>query len=155
MRSELQMNELSVRRASVEDAGLIEEMERACFSDPWSLAAIENYLRNPAVYYVIAENDGEAVGYGGMTVVADECDIVSVAVTESARRGGVGIRLASEMLDICRTLGVATVFLEHRESNAAAAALYDRLGFVPYGVRRKYYTSPTEDAVLRSLSLQP
>lgn len=149
------MNELSVRRASAEDARLIEEMERACFSDPWSLSAIENYLSNPAVYYVIAENGGEAVGYGGMTVVADECEIVSVAVMENVRREGIGFLLASVMLDICRSLGVATVFLEHRRSNVAAVALYDRLGFVPYGIRRKYYTAPTEDAVLRSLSLQP
>ena len=147
------MNELTFRRATVEDAELLARMETENFSDPWDVAAFENILRNPAVYFTIIEHCGTPVAYGGMTVVVDECDIINIAVDKSMRRQGIGRILVTQMLDICKELGVVEVFLEHRESNTPAAALYEGFGFVPYGVRKRYYTSPTEDAVLRKLTI--
>ena len=145
--------EFTLRRAVPSDAPLLAEMEMRCFSDPWSEDSLERVLANPAVYYLIAESGGTPVGYAGMTVVADECEIINIAVTESVRRCGIGYDMVQAVLDICRSSGVTSVFLEHRESNTAAAALYEKFGFTPYSVRRKYYRSPTEDAILRRLDL--
>ncbi len=123
------------------------------FSDPWDTSAIKNVLANPAVYFTIAEIDGIPVAYGGMTVVVDECDIINIAVMENMRRMGIGKLLVQKMLDICAELGVREIFLEHRESNIPAANLYESFGFSVYGTRKKYYSSPVEDAVLRKISL--
>ena len=147
------MNNITFRRATIDDAELLAEMEKLNFSDPWDVAAIKNVLANPAVYFTIAEIDNIPVAYGGMTVVIDECDIINIAVMENMRRMGIGKLMVQRMLDICREIGVTEIFLEHRESNIPAASLYESFGFTVYGTRRKYYSSPTEDAVLRKISL--
>ncbi len=147
------MNELTFRRATVSDAPLLAELEKENFSDPWDSTAFENVLANPAVYFIIIENGNDPIAYGGMTVVADECDIINIAVRENMRRRGIGRILVEKMIGICQSLGVRAIFLEHRESNVPAAALYESFGFVPYNIRRRYYTSPVEDAVLRKLTL--
>lgn len=147
------MADLVFRRAGVDDATLLARLESENFSDPWDSSAFERVLVNPAVHFIIAEKDGVPVAFGGMTVVVDECDIINLAVSKDLRRQGIGRILVGRMLEICKDLGVVTVFLEHRESNAGAAALYENFGFVPYGTRKNYYTLPVEDAVLRRLTL--
>jgi len=147
------MSEITLRPATVDDAALLAEMEKQCFSDPWDVYAFENILRNPAALFIIAEEDGLAVGYSGMTVVMDECDIINIAVIESHRRRGIGRKMVSSVLDVCKKHSVANVYLEHRESNTPAAALYESFGFVPYGRRKKYYKAPVEDAILRVLEI--
>lgn len=149
----LTMAELVFRRAGVEDAILLARLEAENFSDPWDASAFEKVLINPAVHFIIAEKDNAPVAFGGMSVVIDECDIINIAVTQDLRRQGIGRNLVEKMLGICRDLGVTAVFLEHRESNVGAAALYEGFGFTPYGTRRGYYSSPTEDAILRKLTL--
>ncbi len=136
------------------DAASIAEMEARCFSDPWSLDYLENLLRNPAVHFVVAESDGVPAGYFGITVIVDECEVLNVAVLPEYRRKGIGRTLMEEIICICRRSSVTSLFLEHRESNTAAAALYESLGFAEYGRRKNYYDSPTEDAILRKLTLE-
>ena len=151
------MNGVRFRRADTDDAAVLAAMEIECFSDPWSERSFASVLENPATLFIIAEceHDGAAVpvGYIGATVVADECDIINLAVMPEWRRQGVGFALAEKMIDICRKVSVCAVYLEHRRSNEAAAALYASLGFRNDGIRRRYYTSPVEDAVLMSLKL--
>lgn len=145
------------RRAGTDDAAVLAAMEIECFSDPWSERSFASVLENPATLFIIAEceHDGAAVpvGYIGATVVADECDIINLAVMPEWRRQGIGFALAEKMIGICRKMLVCTVYLEHRRSNEAAAALYASLGFRNDGIRRRYYTFPVEDAVLMSLKL--
>lgn len=149
------MSGVRLRRADAADAAMLAAMERECFSDPWSERSFASVLENPATLFIIAErgDDPSSVGYIGATVVADECEIINLAVMPEWRRRGIGSVLAEKMLDVCRKISVDTVYLEHRESNAAAAALYASLGFRNYGTRRRYYTAPVEDAVLMSLKL--
>lgn len=147
------MNNITIRRAVAEDADILTEMEQKCFTDPWDRRTFAGLLSNPTTIFTIAEIDGNPVAYGGMTVIIDECEILNIAVSPEMRRMGIGNIMVRHMLDICRSCNVATVFLEHRESNHAAATLYESFGFMPYAIRRKYYSSPVEDAVLRNLKL--
>ncbi len=147
------MNDYMIRKASANDADILTKMEQACFSDPWSLDYFVNLLNNPAVCFIIAEEDDTPVGYAGITVIYDECEILNVAVMPTQRRKGIGRILMDSIICICRNFNVNSVFLEHRESNAAAAALYDDFGFDIYALRKNYYSSPTEDAILRKLTL--
>ena len=147
------MSEITVRRATAEDVDALLQMENECFTDPWDRRTFEGLISNPAVYFIIAENSGVPIAFGGMTVIIDECEILNVAVRPEMRQKGIGRLMVNEILDVCRNLDVVTVFLEHRESNVAAASLYESMGFVPYGIRKRYYSSPTEDAILRNLNL--
>ena len=147
------MSEVILRPATPDDAAILAEMEKLCFSDPWDIASFETILQNPAALFIIAEVDGCAVGYSGMTVVLDECDIINIAVLESHRRLGIGRKMVAKVLEICRSASVTNIYLEHRISNTPAAALYESFGFMPYGQRKKYYKNPVEDAVLRVLEI--
>lgn len=147
------MSEPLIRAASVADAPVLAQMEESCFSCPRDLSSFTSILANPAALFLIAEIDGRPVGYSGMTVVIDECDIINIAVTEPYRRRGIGRALVEAVLDMCKKRGVEKVFLEHRRSNDPAARLYESFGFAVYGERRRYYTAPVEDAVLRVLEL--
>ena len=88
-----------------------------------------------------------------MEYVLDEGGITNVAVFPVHRRQGIADALLNELLRRAKGLGLATVTLEVRETNAPAIALYQKTGFVPVGRRKNYYTSPTEDAILMTVTL--
>ena len=88
------------------------------------------------------------VGWGGMWCVADEAEIASVCVDPAYRRLGGGTKLLQTLLRQARLSGAQNVYLEVRISNQAAQGLYRGAGFECIGVRKRYYTNPSEDAVL-------
>lgn len=92
---------------------------------------------------------GFLVGHG----LGAEWEIENLVVAETSRRQGLGKRLVDEFIVQARTAGAQSVFLEVRESNQAARALYGNAGFAVNGRRKDYYTNPSDDAILYRLSL--
>ncbi len=97
---------------------------------------------------LVVEQAGSVVGFIVARQVADEWEIENIAVTGPARRCGLGTRLLGEFLDLVRQRGGKTVFLEVRESNLAARALYGKWAFLEAGRRKMYYHDPAEDALV-------
>lgn len=128
------------------------EIEKACFHAPWSEVMLREELGKGI--FLVAERDGQAVGYVGCQTVLDEGYITNVAVSPDCRRQGVGRALIEELARRARAKGLAFVTLEARASNAPAIALYEGAGFVRVGVRKNFYTVPAEDAVLMTLFLK-
>ena len=126
--------------------GEVAELERLCFSEPWSEQALCLLTEEAAIAYVLCE-DGHVVAYGGMTTVLDEGAVTNIAVHPTARRNGYGRRVTQALLDGAREKGIQSVFLEVRESNVAARALYDSLGFRACGIRKNFYRHPVESAI--------
>lgn len=128
------------------------EIEKACFHAPWS----ENMLREELGkgLFLVAERDGQAVGYVGCQTVLDEGYITNVAVSPDCRRQGIGRALIAALVSRARAQDLAFVTLEARASNTPAIALYEGAGFGRVGVRKNFYTAPTEDAVLMTLFLK-
>lgn len=126
----------------------IVDLERECFSAPWSEAMLTDALFDPQASFIVAEDgEGGVLGYAGLHAVLDEGYIDNVAVEPAARKHGV----ASALLDVfCRfgQANLAFLTLEVRASNTPAIALYQKHGFERVGLRRDYYRQPTEDAVL-------
>ena len=102
---------------------------------------------------VVAEVDGEVAGLVVVSVVRDVAEVENLVVREEMRRRGLGMGLCRAGMAWCRERGATSLVLEARQSNAAALALYQRMGFVAVGTRAGYYTNPAEDAVLMSLEL--
>lgn len=98
----------------------------------------------------MAEGAGadDVAGYVVARAVADEGEILNLAVAPAGRRHGVGRALVRAVLHALGTRGVRDVFLEVRESNAAARALYAAHGFREVGRRPRYYRRPAEDAII-------
>ena len=128
----------------------LEKLERLCFSRPWSRKMLAEELENQCAAFLVAQDGdtGKVVGYAGLLVVADEGYITNVAVFPGCRRQGVADALVTGLLHRAAAIGLSTVTLEVRQSNAPAIALYHKHGFVPVGRRKNYYTAPTEDAIL-------
>ena len=128
----------------------ISEIERACFSDPWTLSI----LRVQLSHVFIAALEGETVvGYAGLTHVLDEGSVTNVAVAPEWRRRGVADALLLELERRARTLALAFLTLEVRSGNAPAIALYEKHGYKVVGRRKNYYEKPVEDALLMTLIL--
>lgn len=126
----------------------IDAINRASFSHPWSKALIEQDINNPNCFYAVGIEDGEVVGYAGMTVIAGEANITNVATHPDRRREGIGNKLLSRLIDICKENNFLLITLEVRRSNIAAVALYESLGFETEGERKKYYSDNGEDALI-------
>ena len=127
------------------------ELEKQCFHAPWSEKMLREELGGGI--FLVAEQDGEVQGYVGCQTVLDEGYITNVAVSPDFRRRGAARRLIAELIARAKEKGLAFVTLEVRESNAPAIALYTGAGFTPVGKRKNFYSNPTENAVLMTISL--
>ena len=108
---------------------------------------------DPRRLALIIEAESTAQGFLIARAVANEWELENIAIAGLARRRGMGTRLLGEFLDQVKAEGAKAVFLEVRESNRAARALYEKWAFVESGRRRRYYRDPEEDAVVYRLSL--
>ena len=138
--------EVVIRALTSEDTGRLTEIERRCFSCPWSERSFLASMAIPVSVWLGAESDGEIVGFIGAVSVAGEAEILDIAVEPECRCRGIGRTLLKAMLEHIKADGADTVFLDVRCSNAPALGLYRSFGFETYTVRKDYYTSPREDA---------
>lgn len=142
------------RRFAAGDVERVAAMERAVFGDPWSRRSFEEILGLDYLQgFVLDGKAGELTGYAFCSAVADEGEILNLAVAPEHRREGLGKRLLAACLKWLAERGAAKVYLEVRRSNEAAIAMYLAAGFGTLGVRPNYYRMPTEDAVLMGLDL--
>ena len=135
------------------DIDAIASVENACFSIPWSIDAIKHEIcENKLADFMIAcDEENNIVGYIGIWTLLDECQINKIAVLPEKRKLGFGKAILNHVLEFTRDIGVKNWYLEVRESNTAAQALYRSAGFSSVGTRKNYYINPVEDAVLMNL----
>ena len=127
----------------------VAEIERMCFSDPWSERMLREHLDNQCAAALVAlGEDGTVLGYAGLLVVLDEGYITNVAVRPAFRRQGIAADLLTVFDRFARGNHLAFLTLEVRASNAPALALYEKLGYRRMGLRKNYYEHPKEDAVI-------
>ena len=144
------MKQVKIVPMAAEHLDRLEQLERMCFSRPWSKKMLAEELDNECAAFLVAvEPETEkAVGYAGLLVVADEGYITNVAVDPSCRRQGVAAQLLQVFDNFAKGNHLAFLTLEVRPSNAAAIALYEGFGFREVGRRRNYYDLPKEDALI-------
>lgn len=126
----------------------IAELEKQCFSDPWSLRSITSELNNPLSLWIVAESDGTVAGYVGSQSVLGEADMMNLAVSPLFRRQGVASGLVEALIKHLKERDVHVLVLEVRASNEPAIRLYEKYGFVQVGRRPNYYAHPKEDALI-------
>lgn len=133
----------------------VAELERICFSTPWSRNMLAEELENDLAALLVALDDtGRVVGYAGLQVVLDEGYITNVAVRPECRRQGVAGKLLQVFLNFAEANHLAFLTLEVRASNYDAIALYGSRGFRSMGRRKNYYEHPKEDAIIMTRSFQ-
>lgn len=131
-----------------EHVAQIAELEKCCFSDPWSEKSIASELENKLAYWLVALEGDTVAGYIGSQTVMGETDMMNVAVHPEFRRKGISEALVNSLVDVLKEQGSHSLTLEVRASNEPAQKLYEKLGFVLAGKRPKYYRNPREDALI-------
>lgn len=137
-----------VRRAVADDVAAVHAIETASFGDPWPASSFASLVRERHAYFTVIDEAGVVIGYLIALFVADQGDVVNVAVAPAARRRGLGALLLDDALRAAAAAGAGSLHLDVRESNLAARALYASRGFVGGRRRRRYYSNPDEDALV-------
>jgi ribosomal-protein-alanine N-acetyltransferase len=135
-------------RMSEEHVPQVAELEKICFSDPWSEKSVAYELTNPLSCWLVAVEDGRVAGYIGSQTVMGESDMMNVAVHPDYRRRGIAERLVNDLVESLKAFESHCLTLEVRESNDSARALYAKLGFFQAGLRKNYYRNPKENALI-------
>lgn len=150
------MSRAAPRPFAAGDVAAVVELERAVFGDPWSQRSFHELLDFDHIRgFVVGDGEGGLAGYAFCSCVAEDGEILNVAVAPALRRRGIGRVLIDACLAWLAERGAAKVFLEVRRSNEAAISMYGGYGFETVGLRRGYYRRPTEDAVTMALDLAP
>ena len=133
----------------------IADLEKKCFSDPWSRNMLAEELDNACSAFLTAlDENGRVVGYAGLQVILDEGYITNIAVDPTLRQRGVASQLVKVFIDFARGNQLAFLTLEVRPSNTAAIVLYGHYGFRTAGRRKNYYEHPREDALIMTLEFE-
>lgn len=142
--------QIKIAPMTLEDLDEVLDIEVQAFTTPWSRNSfLYELLENERAIYLTAKNEFDRVmGYVGMWVVFDEGHITNLAIHPQFRRRGVARRLMLELIAVAKEKKVRYLTLEVRRTNSAAQELYQKLGFVHMGVRRKYYLDNNEDALI-------
>lgn len=145
---------MKVRSASIADFDAIMDIERSAHFHPWPDSVVKRYLEKPDTAFVIEEHE-QVSGYAVITLIAGEAELLMVAVHPSFQGKGAGRMLMDFLLDFLVQEGAEQWFLDVRESNQKAIALYESMGFCQAGVRPNYYPTAQgkEDALLYCLDL--
>ncbi len=142
------MNRFLVERLTEDFLGEVADLEALVFAEPWSKASLALLLEEGNIGFVALDEGPKVVGYGGMVTVLDEGQITNIAVDPACRRQKIGENIVLALLRYGEENGISSFSLEVRESNAAAIALYEKLGFAAVGTRKNFYSKPTENAIV-------
>ena len=139
---------LIIERMTEEDVAAVATLEEENFSRPWSYDAFYKTLSDENYIVIIAKDTDALLGYCVLLCTGEEADITNVCTAPAARGKGIATGMLAELMEVGESRGVNEFFLEVRESNTPARALYTKLGFEEIGLRKNYYEEPREHAVL-------
>lgn len=122
-------------------ANLLAALHGEAFAAPWSAASFAELLLSHWRGGHLAREGDRALGFILVQRIADEAEILTLAVVPTARRRGIARTLVAAALDEARRAGLRRMLLEVAVANHAARALYERLGFVRVGERKAYYAA--------------
>lgn len=134
---------MRIRQMTVEDIPAVAQIEKECFSQPWSEQGFLDGMKD-AIFFVA--EDPQIAGYIGMYRMPPEGEITNVAVTRKMRKKGCGRELLLRMQQWAEKHGIDRIVLEVRSGNEPAIHIYRTCGFEKIGVRKNFYQFPREDA---------
>lgn len=144
------MNDSPLRTVSMTQGNVdkVYGLEKESFAFPWSKRSFYEELDNELAFYEILEQDERAIAYAGMWIMFDEAHVTKIAVAKDMRGNGFGKVMMNHMISLAKAKGVTRMTLEVREYNTVAQRLYESLGFVVCGVRKRYYTDTGENGII-------
>ncbi len=141
-------NTVFIREMTEADIKEIAQLEKECFSEPWSEASLKDELTNETARFCVLRDNEGLCGYIGANNICNEVYITNVAVKGACRGKGYGQQLVKHLIQQSKTEKAFFITLEVRKSNENAIALYEKCGFKKIGERKNFYSKPNEDALI-------
>ncbi len=138
------MTDIIIENMKTEHINEVENIEKICFVHPWSRVDLEQQLNLDTSHFAVATVDENVVGYMGLQIFCGEGYVTNVAVLPEYRRMGI----AKKLIEYQMQNDMSFISLEVRESNLPAIKLYEACGFENVGIRPKFYSNPTENAII-------
>lgn len=126
----------------------VAELEKICFSSPWSEKALTEELNNENSFFVVKLENEKLIAYGGMHIAAGECYIDNIGVFPKFRGKGIGREITEKLIEKAEEIKAEFISLEVRKTNEKAVSLYLSCGFKILGERKNFYQNPTENALI-------
>ena len=158
------MSMIQIREMTIEDCDAVADIDRACFTQVWSVAMFRDTLAFPAYFYVVSviltdhpENtdEGRIVGFAGISIAADTADVINIGVLPEYRGQGIGNLLLQKLEELAKDNNCLNMMLEVRESNLPAIQMYHKHGFQDISVRKNYYSNPAEHGIVMQKLMNP
>ncbi len=119
------------------------------FDDFWTFGIFKDELINPKCHYIVAVEDENILGFGGISVVLDEANINNIAVRVDKRDIKIGSKILQNLIDISKSLNCSFITLEVNVENSPAIKLYENFGFKTLGIRKNYYNGQTDAYIMK------
>jgi len=149
-------SDVTIRRMILADVESVFQIQESLGFEHWPLSEFEEELLRPYIFAfsleVVENGEKKIAGYAVFSLAADEVELLAIAVVRTWQHRGMAQKLFDFGITVLLRVGAKKVFLEVRRGNTPAISLYQKLGFLQIGVRKKYYDDK-EDALLMSLSL--
>lgn len=152
------MSDITVRRYHPSEK-LAEEFyliarESFLHGSPWSIKQYEETITRPDLFFLLAERDGQIVGYIGGEMIIDDAEIYTLVVKKAFQKNQIARKLLEQFKLECEENGMEKIFLEVRVSNRIARKFYENNFFELVGIRKNYYSNPIEDAMIMCLTFR-
>ena len=149
-----QKADICIKRAKLSDLERIFQIEQSIFSPFWSKEILKNEMERENSFFLIACEDDVVCGYAVMDHVLDEGSLLKIATAIDKREKGIATFLLNELIKIANDEKLSFITLEVRESNKKALSIYEKAGFKKAGVRKNYYKTPLENALILTKELR-
>ncbi len=143
-----------IREMTEDDINEIAELEKECFSEPWSENSLREELTNETARFYVLRDKEKLFGYIGANNICNEVYITNVAVNKKYRGKGYGKTLVNHLIKQSELEKAFFITLEVRKSNENAIALYEKCGFKKIGERKNFYSKPIEDALIYTYCIE-
>lgn len=139
---------MEFRRMSLDDLNKIASNLNN-FDDFWTFGIFKEELINPKCHYIVAIQDEDILGFGGISVVLDEANINNIAVRFDKRNNKIGSKILLNLIDISKLLNCSFITLEVNVKNLPAIKLYENFGFKNLGIRKNYYKGQFDAYIMK------
>ena len=146
------MDNLEISQMSISDLDSISNILLTDFDDFWTYSILKSELENPNSTYIVAKQNNQVVGFGGIWRSIDDIHITNIVVKKNLRNNGIGSMLLNKLIELSKKRNINSITLEVNTKNIPAIKLYEKYGFKNVGIRKKYYNN-TDDAIIMTMEV--
>lgn len=148
----MNLTNIKISEMNIDDLTIIKNNLLKDFDNFWTFDVLKNELECKNSLYFVAKLNNEILGFAGIKIILDECELMNIVTKKAYRKNGIGNLLLNLIINKSKELKLTKINLEVSNTNITAINLYKKAGFIKVGLRNKYYNNENS-AILMTLNL--